>query len=434
MRASWCAARHTAGLALGLLACRPDPPPITDVGVPIGSVGAALSAYGTAGFIAGAPGTVADDRVVGGAELLLADGTPIARWQGAADSTRLGDVVGHCADANGDGTDEIAVGEAGAFPTNRVWLFDAALRGTLSPDDAWAAIRVDRDAADPLAFGCAPPGHATAHAVGDGYGSGVTWLLTGTLTAGEHVASGVASAEIRGGADTPTGHAVLARDLDGDDAVDLVTSHPDASGADRLSGAAFLFAGPLPGGAIDVTSADATVIGDVAGTQLGWDLAAADADGDGGDDVLVSINGEGEASPPGFVVLLGGEIGTLRPEDAVARVTVAPGDGEVGVSLGHAGDIDGDGHDDVVAGFPVASGEHAAAGLVCVAYGPFAGRVDLAREGDCFVGEGTSDELGVEVAGGADVTGDGVPDVLAYAARFGDGRLYLLSGASITAD
>ena len=103
-----------------------------------------------------------------------------------------------------------------------------------------------------------------------------------------------------------------------------------------------------------------------------------------------------------------------------------PGEG-LGAAVAHAGDVDGDGHGDVIAAAPNASPAGPASGLV---------RVYSGADGSIlrtFTGAAAGDELGRSAAAAGDVNGDGFADVI-LGAPFSDaggpdsGTAYVRSG------
>ena len=85
-----------------------------------------------------------------------------------------------------------------------------------------------------------------------------------------------------------------------------------------------------------------------------------------------------------------------------------PGD-EAGVSVSGAGDMDGDGTADVVIG---AAGHDAGIGVTYVVLGPVSGTIDLALADGSVVGENSAGFAGISVDHAGDVDGDGQDDLL----------------------
>ncbi len=122
--------------------------------------------------------------------------------------------------------------------------------------------------------------------------------------------------------------------------------------------------------------------------------------------------------------------------------------GKFGWALSAAGDVDGDGLDDLVVGAPGAAREGAgASGAAVILYGADlepAAVVDLADPAAAAAlrpttlwGERNGDEAGISVAGGGDVDGDGFADLLVGArlgeaayASYNGGLSYLVRGGA----
>jgi len=161
--------------------------------------------------------------------------------------------------------------------------------------------------------------------------------------------------------------------------------------------------------------------GEGPGDQFGWiGRNAGDCDGDGIADVFLSAPTRSDGgTATGKVYLYSGKSGALL----FARVGGAPGD-QLGLGIERAGDVDGDGRSDVIAGAP---GHDRGRGQALVLSGRD-GKVLLTLEG-----EAAGDSFGRKVASAGDVDGDGHADVL-VGAEYCDstatdaGRAYLFSG------
>jgi len=165
--------------------------------------------------------------------------------------------------------------------------------------------------------------------------------------------------------------------------------------------------------------------GDSPHDEFGHDTAdAGDLDGDGAEDIAVAAwMDDVGGMDAGSVRLLAGATG------AVLRTLVgeAPGDA-FGWSIAGCGDIDGDGVPDQVVGAPQADPQGDLSGRAYVVSGAD-GTFLFTSDGDA-----PADAFGYSVAGAGDVDVDGVPDLVVGAFRsdaggIGSGMARLLSGA-----
>jgi hypothetical protein len=169
---------------------------------------------------------------------------------------------------------------------------------------------------------------------------------------------------------------------------------------DLLVGAPGTFATNQPGQARVFSGAGGGVIFTFSGTatndHLGRAVAGAgDVSGDGVPDLLVGAPQEGGG--PGYAKLFSGGNGNV-----LLTVTGAVFDEKFGSSVAGVGDVSGDGVLDFLVGAPTASTGDGFARLFSGANGTVL---------DTFAGIG-DERLGTSVAGGGDLDGDGVPDLL----------------------
>ncbi len=153
-----------------------------------------------------------------------------------------------------------------------------------------------------------------------------------------------------------------------------------------------------------------------------------DIDHDGSEDILSSIgkpNGRGSKSGAASV-FSGADGRTLQTVGGAAS-------GTFGIGTGPIGDLDGDGHDDLMVGTWLHAGEVDSTGKIVLRSG-FDGR-QLAS----FTSTAEGEAFGFRATGVGDVNRDGAPDLLVTAMKTvdsigeqpqGSGRVFLISGAS----
>lgn len=210
-------------------------------------------------------------------------------------------------------------------------------------------------------------------------------------------------------------------DLDGDGVSEFVTSAPYHRVAGLAVGKVYLHDG-ANGGVLRVHT------GSVPAGRFGFRLSTAgDFDADGTPDYAIGAPGDEGSSIDGAVFVYSGDL-ALAGEDALlfakaSEVTAA----RLGRGLGCAGDIDGDGHDDLLVGAPREDRGATDSGAVYV----FSGRTSEVLR--VHEGSGTQMRLGQACFGMADVSGDGLGDYLIGAPGGGaalDGVVWVVDGAS----
>lgn len=237
--------------------------------------------------------------------------------------------------------------------------------------------------------------------------------------------------------DASTGSSVAcAGDVDADGVTDVLIGAPHDPTGGPSAGAAYLFLGPLSERR-SVRAADATLVGEAPRDGAGVSVAAAgDVDGDGHDDLVVGAwHNDGAASNSGAAYLIyGPTVGTISLADADVRIVGEGEEDSAGFVVAGAGDLDGDGRDDLVVSAFHAAGERPDEGAVYVLYGPLArGTLSLRDVRDRIVGETPGDHAGIAVAPAGDLNGDGRDDLIVGAPFHGStaddaGAAYVVHG------
>ena len=214
-----------------------------------------------------------------------------------------------------------------------------------------------------------------------------------------------------------------AGDVNGDGRADVIVGAPEY-GADQ-GGAAFVFVSTETGLASGTpVTAAVTIASDAPGAELGASVASAgDVNGDGFGDVIVgapdyAVN---EVALGSAWIVRGGPNGS--DPNAVTRVFGAP-DSLFGTSVAGAGDVNGDGFDDVIVGAPAQGNAQPAAYI-------FAGAASLPPNdlapATVITDDDPDSELGESVASAGDVNSDGYADVLIGAPN-GNGAVFAFYG------
>lgn len=415
------------------------------------------------------------------------DGSDGFRMEGLGAIDLLGYDVAGAGDVNGDGIDDFIIGAPYADTNGNLDAGEAYLVfGTdtgfpedfdLSTLDGSNGVRITSSTASPTDPGDGDRVGHSVNALGDVNGDGIDDFAIGSFTADDGATTDAGKAWIVFGTDAGLPATLDVNSLDGtngffaaglndDDYVGrVVTSAGDINGdgiddimisADRSnpngndSGAIYIIYGTDSGFDVDssgrfdlanLNGSDGTLItGTTAGDRAGRMVdAAGDVNGDGIDDLVI---GAYEASPDGneeagrtYVVY--GDTDGLGATLALSSIDGTNGisiDGVAGVDpldagsngdqagrgVSSAGDINGDGYQDILIGAPNAdeAGTNSDSGAAYVVFGGpgLAANIDLSTldgtNGFKLTGAPAGKELGFDVTDLGDINGDGIDDIL----------------------
>ncbi|MBN1334653.1 MAG: FG-GAP repeat protein [Deltaproteobacteria bacterium] len=355
-------------------------------------------------------------------------------------SGTTGSAVADGGDLNQDGSDELLAGEPGG-----VYVISGPLSGEQPIGDVSVYLVGDADdnAGTSVAGGRDVSGDGLPDLVvgarfadDGGVDAGMAYILYGPILEPKTLEEADASLRGEDARDLAGLPVALAGDVDGDGIGDVLVGAEGAAAHGKWTGAAYLVLGPIKG-LVDLSDADARIPGEDERTSTGAALAGlGDLDGDGRDEFAVAApSGDGEAADSGVVyVFLDPPQGSATVADAQVRIDGVQGGENAGSSLA-AGDVDGDGVRDLLAGAPRHSADEEWAGGAYLVYGPLQQSGTFALSGAVLLGEAYNEVAGCAVASGTDLDADGYDEVLVGASQYGgagdyEGAVYLLYGGT----
>jgi hypothetical protein len=219
-----------------------------------------------------------------------------------------------------------------------------------------------------------------------------------------------------------------AGDINGDGFDDIIIGAPYSDVGGTNAGSAYVIYGHAGGSvALDLANLSAAQGFVIDGSNLaGLSVSGAgDVNGDGFDDLIVATYARSQLGGYGLATayVVFGKVAHAGPVD-LGHLAASDGFSIGGavessyyqgyaMSVSSAGDVNGDGFDDVIVGARYAHGNTGAAYVV---FGHASGNIDLnnltATQGFAILGINPRDEAGTRVSGIGDINGDGFDDVI----------------------
>lgn len=370
-----------------------------------------------------------------------------------ADASFLGEVEGDWSgiaiagggDVNGDGFDDILIGarynnqagtasgktylifgkNTGWFPNMNLVNSDASFLGEFPEDFSGSALSiagdVDDDGFDDILI--ASPGNDQG-----GNMAGKCYLIYGKETGwGKDTDLGQSDATFYGKSnfDVSGSSVSITGDVNGDGFDDIIIGSGGGQGA-------YIMFGSTSGLMMNtnLSNADASLVGEPdSGRAWRTISTGGDVNNDGFDDILIGadLNSEGAPGAGQSYLVLGRDQGWAKgislSNSAASFIGEAQNDNSGGM-LSIAGDVNGDGFDEILISAYNNDEGGAGSGKAYLFFGKRAGwemDISLSDADISFIGEDIGDSVGISLSGTADVNNDGFDDVLIGANHAGPG-------------
>lgn len=331
---------------------------------------------------------------------------------GEATNNYFGNSVSSAGDVNGDGYSDVIIGAYGNNNNRgRAYIYF----GSSNMDNTADVILTGGATSDLFGVSVSSAGDVN----GDGYAdviAGASGYSTGTGRAyvyyGGSAMNNVVDVTMTGAAASNFfGYSVSsAGDVNGDGYADVISG---AYGYSSNTGRAYIYLG----GSVMNNVADITLTGETVNSNFGNSVSSArDVNGDGFADVIAGAYGHNSGNGRAYIYFGG----PVLNNTADVILTGEAGGGNFGASVSTAGDLNGDGFTDVIAG------AYSINTFTGKAYIFFGGSTMNNVVDAAFSGESAGNSFGRSVSSTGDVNGDGYSEVLIGANGFNanTGRVY----------